>query len=342
MVILGIETSCDETSSALVKDGVEIISNYVSSSVEIHKKYGGIIPEKAAREQLKAIIPVLKEALGTSTLALEKKGNQLLTPSAQLPKIDAIAVTDGPGLIGSLLVGVETAKTLSFVLEKPLVPVNHLIAHFYANFLETKSPPKFPFVALIVSGAHTDLLIVKGHGKFSWLGGTRDDAAGEAFDKTGRLLGLGYPGGPAIQKEALGGNPKSFNLPRPLINSPDYDFSFSGLKTAVLREVTSDQFREARRKDLAAATQQAIVDTLVFKTLKAAKEYGVKEIIVGGGVAANQRLREEFKKKSSTPVHFPQLELSIDNAAMVASAAYFNYKPIPWRTLNANPSLYFD
>lgn len=315
MRILGIETSCDETAAAVVKDGIKILSNVVASSVEIHQKTGGIIPEVAAREQVRCIIPVIKEALTS--------------------KIDAIAVTIGPGLIGSLLVGIETAKTLAYVWKKPIIPVNHLQAHLYANWLENKKP-QFPTIGLVVSGGHTDLVLMKDHGKLKWLGGTRDDAAGECFDKTARLLGLGYPGGPAIEKTAQKGNPQAFDLPRPMIKQKNFDFSFAGLKTAVLR-VTKEQKTKIKKEDLAASIQQAIIDVLVEKTVRAAEKYKVKSVLLAGGVAANRRLREKMKLEINLFV--PPPKLCTDNATYVASCAYFNYQPISWQKIKADPGL---
>lgn len=341
MKILGIESSCDETGVAIVEDGQKILTNVISSSVNLHKKYGGIVPEVAAREQVKVIIPAIQEALNGADLNWEN--------------IDAIGVTVGPGLIGSLLVGTEIAKTLSSVLDKPLVPVNHLIGHIYANWLTSgnskqsavSKQPQFPLVALIVSGGHTDLIYMKGHGQCKWLGGTRDDAAGEAFDKVARLLGLGYPGGPEIEKIADKGNPKTFNLPRPMIDSTDWDFSFSGLKTAVVNLVHSSKFIVHSKKnvaDIAASFQQAIADVLVKKTLAAAKKFGAKTIVVGGGVAANLALRSQlpdYSRKLGINVRFPNIKLCIDNGAMVASAAFYNFKPVPAEKIQAQPGLYF-
>lgn len=352
MRILGIETSCDETSAAIVEDGIKILSNTVSSSVNLHAKTGGIIPETAARKQIEYIIPVIDKALKESDL--------------DFSRVDALAVTIGPGLIGSLLVGVETAKTLSFVLKKPIIPVNHLIGHICANFIRTNfkseilSPKlpatpyrlnadiEFPAIVLIVSGGHTDLLLMKKHGDLKWLGGTLDDAAGELFDKVGRLLNLPYPGGPYIEKAAENGNPKAFNLPRPIIGSKDFNFSFSGLKTAVLREVkTAGKLTEKIVSDLSASTQQAVVDVLIKKTLKAAEKYNVKSILLSGGVSANNKLREQFvfeirNLKLDIGLFAPEAQLCADNAAMIASAAYFNYHPIPFSKITANPELYFD
>lgn len=318
MKILGIESSCDETGVAIVEDGATIISNVVASSEELHAKTGGVIPEVAAREQIKCIIPVLDEA--------------------SVDSFDAVAVTVGPGLIGSLLIGIETAKVVSFALNKPLVPVNHLIGHIYANWLI--KTPNLPAIALVVSGGHTDLVLMHNHKLIEYLGGTRDDAAGECFDKTARLLGFSYPGGPAIAREAQFGNPKAYNLPRPMIDSGDYDFSFSGLKTAVFnitQKLSRDEL-EFRRTDLAASIEEAIVDVLVSKTLKAAKEMGVKTILLGGGVAANKRLREKFTK-SEFSIYFPPPFLCADNAAKIAAAAYFQFQSVPWQEIKANPSL---
>ena len=334
MIILGIETSCDETSAAIVigtDETVVLKSNVIASSLALHARTGGVIPENAAREQLKYILPVINEALANADTKIEA--------------IDAIAVTYGPGLIGSLLVGVETAKTLAYVLQKPIVPVNHMVGHIYANFIE-QTAITFPLLALVVSGGHTDLLFIKKHGDIELLGCTRDDAAGEAFDKIGRLLGLPYPAGPVIEKLAKTGNPKRFRFPRPLIGSDDFDFSFSGLKTAVLREVQKQKNLDDQTiKDLARATQDAIIDVLVKKTLKAAKQYNVKSVLLSGGVAANETLRENFSpliSHLSSQIFAPQKSLCTDNAAMIAAAAYFTYKPVPWSRITANPELYFE
>jgi len=365
MVILGIETSCDETAAAIVKNGTKIISNVVASSQELHIKTHGVIPEVAAREQLKCIIPVIKETI-----------NKIPNSKFQIPNkkpkefINAIAVTVGPGLIGSLLVGVETAKTLAYVWQKPIVPVNHLIGHIYTNFiyqtknlgLRTKNnyADIFPAIVLIVSGGHTELLLMTNHGKYKWLGGTRDDAAGECFDKCARILGLGYPGGPAIEKVAKSpalpaGSQKlkaksEIILPRPMIDRDNFDFSFSGLKTAVLYKIK--QFNNLTMKQfvpyLAFEIQESITDVLVAKTIKAAEKFKVKSIILGGGVAANQRLREKFKeeiKKESASwrikIEFlvPPPELCTDNAVGIASAAYYNFKPVPWQKITTDPGL---
>ena len=372
MRILGIETSCDETGAAVIEGEsknkkVTLVSNVLASSLSFHSKTGGIIPETAAREQIKYIIPVIEQALSESKSSQKKIVNRK-SSIINLAGIDAIAVTVGPGLIGSLLVGVETAKTLSYIYKIPIIPVNHLFGHIYANFVcedsrfkIQKSKIEFPAIALVVSGGHTDVVLMKDDKKLKWLGGTRDDAAGEAFDKIGRLLKLPYPGGPSIEKAAKAGNPKTFRFPRPLINSNDFDFSFSGLKTAVFREVQtmkSPQMRDPAAagqlsnetiSDISLAVQEAIVDVLIYKTLKAAQKYKVKSILLGGGVAANQKLREEFQKKLithnsglRTRFFVPSKNLCTDNAAMIAAAAFYNYNPVPWKKITANPELYFD
>lgn len=330
MIILGIETSCDETAAALIKDGKEILSNVVASSSMLHTQTGGIIPETAARQQILSIIPVISNALEEG---LGWKNN------TKTPKIDAIAVTaGGPGLIGSMLVGVEVAKVLASVWNKPIVPVVHLLAHVYANWLTGEPYPKFPAVVLTVAGGHTDLFLMMGHGNFKWLGGTRDDAAGEAFDKAARLLNLPYPGGPSIQKEAEKGDPKKIHLPRPLINSDDFDFSFSGLKTAIQKEVKQNV--KLNKKDFAASVQDAIADVLITKTMKAAEKFNVKSILVAGGVAANQHLRMLIMQRSSIPVYVPPVGLCTDNATFIASHAFFNYHPRKFSEFVAVPDAF--
>jgi len=343
MRILGIESSCDETAAAVIEDGTKILSNIVASSSDIHTKTGGVIPEQAARQQIISMIPVIDQALQKAF------GNNNPT------SIDAIAITYGPGLIGSLLVGVETAKTLSYLWEKPLIPVNHLVGHIYANWLsEDQSKgklPQFPSLALVVSGGHTDLVSMTGHGKFNWIGGTRDDAAGEAFDKTARLLGLPYPGGPAISNEAskyfssdkYTDQDKLTKLPRPMIDKDNFDWSFSGLKTAVLREYDSDS-SEDDVGHFSAEIQEAIVDVLVSKTLKAVKKFKPKSLLLAGGVVANARLRYKFsieikKAKLDVNLFVPPPKLCTDNAAYIASCAYFNNNPINWEKLASNPQL---
>lgn len=331
MRILGIESSCDETAVSIVEDGVKIISNVVASSAEMHAKTGGVIPEQAAREQVKSIIPVLIETLG-----VDKNGND----------IDAIAVTVGPGLIGSLLVGVEAAKTLSYVWGKPIIPVNHLVGHLYATWF--KKVPKFPSLGLVVSGGHTDLVLIKDHGKMEYIGGTRDDAAGEAFDKTARLLGLPYPGGPNLSKRAqefLDKNQKPLIFfPRPLSDEDNFEWSFSGLKTAVTREVQKRKLKEDDIPEIAAEVQEAIVDSLVSKCVKAILKYKPASFLLAGGVAANSRLREKFEseltsKNIKVDFHVPEPKLCTDNATYIASCAYFNNQEKDIEDIDANPEL---
>lgn len=340
MKILGIETSCDETAAAVVKDGTKILSNIVASSAEMHAKTGGVIPEAAARAQIISILPVVQKAM-------EKA-------KCQASDIDTIAVTVGPGLIGSLLVGIETARTLTRLWQKPVIPVNHLVAHIYANWLITnrQTPiiklPNFPALALVVSGGHTDLVLMRGHGKLEWVGGTRDDAAGEAFDKSARLLNLPYPGGPSIAKKAQVFSDKSPNfrlnlLPRPMIHALNFDWSFSGLKTAVLREVNHRPLTISHSQ-LAAEVQEAIVDILVAKTLRAVKKFKPKSLLLAGGVAANSCLREKFTlsiQHLAFGIDFrvPDPKLCTDNAAYIAGCAYFNQAPLPWPDIEANPEL---
>lgn len=336
MKILAIETSCDETGAAVLnvtKNKIQILSNAIATSLALHSKTGGIIPENAARQQLKYIIPVINKALTQANISESQ--------------IDKIAVTVGPGLIGSLLVGVETVKTYSYILNKPIIAVNHLYGHIFANFIgKNLYAIKFPAIALVVSGGHTDLVLMRDKRNINWLGGTRDDAAGEALDKTGRLLELPYPAGPKIEELAKTGR-DNFRFPRPLIDSKDYDFSFSGLKTAVLREVQKiDRLNNQKISDLCCSIQQAIIDVLTEKTLKAANEYKAKSILIGGGVAANLTLREQFEHRINNEL--PKVELFIperkfctDNAAMIGTAAIFN-KETKWKYLHANPELYFD
>ena len=346
MKILGIETSCDETAAAVVEDGRKIISNIVASSVEMHEKTGGIIPEIAARQQVVSIVPVIDESLGK--LSIQKD-------------IDVIAVTAGPGLVGSLLVGVETAKTLSMLSEKPLIPVNHVIAHLYANFLQIPPPvgspfghptgvsmPEFPALGLVVSGGHSELFVMYKINKLKWIGGTLDDASGEAFDKTARILDLGFPGGPAIAAEAAKFRSQNsvirILLPRPMMNDESFNFSFSGLKTAVTREVQklkqNKQFNKFAIQQLANEIQESITDVLVTKTLRAAEKYKVKSILVGGGVAANKRLNEKFKERAKKiNLYIPPPSLCTDNAAYIAGYAFYFNKPVDWKNVEARPDL---
>jgi len=387
MKILGVETSCDETAAAVVekKNGrFKVLSSAVASSEEIHKKYGGIFPEHAAREQLKAILPVIEEALKKAYPRGEihprgvppEYDSEFLHPgggkcSRAHPRgeicrhlgggsgsgfdFDAIAVTQGPGLIGSLIIGIEVAKTLSFVLKKPIISVNHLLAHFYVNFLKRKAKSekrkvKFPAVGLIVSGGHTDLLLFKSINNYKWLGGTRDDAAGECFDKCARLLDLGYPGGPEIERVALKSQVTSHKsqvtLPRPMLKSNNFDFSFSGLKTAVLRRLRTTDYG-LQDKDfvsrMAYEIQESITDVLVKKTMKAAKRYKVKSILCGGGVVANSCLRKKLRAichKLHANLFLPKKGLCTDNAVGTAIAGFFG-KKIPWKNLKPKPGLEF-
>jgi len=311
MKILGIETSCDETAAAVVEDGTKILSNVISSQVEIHSRYGGIVPEVASRQHLLSIMPIVEKALADARVDAKD--------------LSAIAVTNGPGLAGSLLVGVNFAKAVALAWGLPLVSVNHLEAHIYANWLG-QDRPFFPAISLIVSGGHTELVLLKGHGEISRLGRTRDDAAGEAFDKVARALGLGYPGGPVIEKATQGVTP-THRLPRAWIRGSD-DFSFSGLKTAAVRlaeelKITASANPSPLALDIAASFQQSVVDVLVTKTVAAAGKHGVSQILLAGGVAANKLLRETIASHSPIPVSIPPIILCTDNAAMVASCAYF-------------------
>ena len=307
MKILGIETSCDETAAAIVEDGVKILSSEISSQVELHARYGGIVPEVASRQHILAVIPVIEQAIAKS--------------KASWSDIDGIAVTNGPGLAGSLLVGVSVAKAVAAARELPLIGVNHLEAHIYANWLADEKPA-FPLLCLIVSGGHSDLVLMRDHGDYVILGRTRDDAAGEAFDKAARILGLGYPGGPAIDREAVNGT-ASIELPRAWLKGTS-DFSFSGLKTALLRLVEGNKIDNIA--DAAASFQQAIVDVLVGKTLAAARQHRVKQILLSGGVAANRRLRQQLVENSHIPVLAPEPIFCTDNAAMVAACGYFRFQ----------------
>lgn len=323
MHILGIETSCDETAAAFLQEKrghFQLLSNVVSSQAEIHAQYGGVVPEVAARNHIAVVMPVIGEALGGK-------------------KPDAIAVTAGPGLITSLLVGVHTAKTLAYLWNVPLIAINHIEGHIYANWLEKQFAvassrlPVFPAIVLIVSGGHTELILMKGHGNYALLGATRDDAAGECYDKAASILGLGYPGGSAIDKESRSGNPNRFPLPRPMIGSGDFEFSFSGLKTAVLylveRLKKEKTFDAQVRADICASFQQAVADVLVAKTIAAAKKHHARAILMGGGVVANSALRAmmECTVRAELPVtqlSHPDLRYCTDNAAMIAMAGYFH------------------
>ncbi len=310
MKVLGIETSCDETAVAVVEDGFTVRSNLISSQVDLHRQFGGVVPELASRAHVEALNPLMEEALGRAGVGFAD--------------LDGVAVTVGPGLVGALLVGVAAAKAIAFATRVPLVGVNHLEGHIYANFLE-HGPPEPPYVCLVVSGGHTMLIHMPEEHRYEVLGQTVDDAAGEAFDKIARFMGLGFPGGPALDRLARKGNVAAIRFPRAMEDSGDYDFSLSGLKTAVLRHVKAERTagREIDPADLAASFQEAIVDVQVSKTVAAAREKGVRTVLLGGGVVANTRLRERMQaagEEAGFRVLFPSLELCTDNAAMIACA----------------------
>ena len=329
MIVLGIESSCDDTAAAVVADGRSILSSVVSSQVVIHRPYGGVVPELASRQHLKMIIPVISEALQRADL--------------DLSGVDAIAVTQGPGLVGSLLVGIGVAKALAYATGKPLVAVNHLEGHIQAAFLE-ESEPAFPVIALVVSGGHTNLYYVRDFGDNTLVGRTRDDAAGEAFDKVAKFLDLGYPGGVVIDDLARSGNPRAISFPRAYLEKGSLDFSFSGIKTAVVNYVhryVDSTHRDdvtvegglawakelpAQVADIVASFQEAVVDVLVQKTMAAAKDFEVNQVVVAGGVAANSRLRHRLQEEVASlglTLNLPRLELCTDNAAMIAASGYF-------------------
>ncbi len=347
MNVLGIETSCDETAAAIVTGGRRVRSNVIASQIALHRAHGGVVPELAARAHVTAIVPVVEAAIAEAGITRDE--------------IDAVAVTVGPGLAGALLVGVNVAKAFAYGLDRPLIPINHLEAHVYANWLTLPDPndpdhalspaPRFPLLCLLVSGGHSELILMSNHGRYQHLGRTLDDAAGEAFDKGARLLGLGFPGGPAIQKAASGGDPSRFELPRAWLGDSD-DFSFSGLKTALLRltepyrrtSSAAPEFSpdgpfplhrpvelsaDAPVADLAAGFQEAVVDVLAVKTARAALAHDVKTVLLAGGVAANASLRDRLVIEVAklcgpdVPVRFPPLALCTDNAAMVAGTAHF-------------------
>lgn len=332
MRILGIESSCDETAAAIVEDGHNLLSNVVVSQIDIHAEYGGVIPEIAARSHIEAINPVINKALKDADLSWED--------------IDAIAVTYAPGLIGSLLVGTLAARTLALLKNKPLYPIHHVEAHVYANFITQaatplnlilpSSQPEFPVLALIVSGGHTQLVLFRDHGDYELLGQTQDDAVGEAFDKVAKIIGLPYPGGPSISKAALDGDSKRYKLPKSQLKGR-YDFSFSGLKTAVLRAVQkelgvdytfpshqlAERLNDVQRNDFAASFQRTAVETLVDKAERAFNDYAPKSVVIAGGVAANQMLRQELSNRLPINIEYAPMQLCTDNAAMIATLAYF-------------------
>ena len=324
MYVLGIETSCDETAAAIVENGFTIISNIISSQVEIHARYGGIVPEIASRQHMLSILPVVEQAMSKAQVTWGD--------------IAVVAVTNGPGLAGSLLVGVNTAKAICLAHNIPLIGINHLEAHIYANWLNQQNPA-FPCLCLIVSGGHSDLILMSAHGQYQKIGQTRDDAAGEAFDKGARILGLGYPGGPAIQNAAQNGTP-SVPLPRAWLKDSD-DFSFSGLKTALLNLVQSNNNFNCSVADLASSYQQAIVDVLAGKTIQIAQRLNVSQILLAGGVAANSVLCEHFRHNSPVPVSIPPPILCTDNAAMVAACGFYHFQPdnVSSNTLDVVPGL---
>jgi N6-L-threonylcarbamoyladenine synthase len=330
MKIIGIETSCDETAAAVVEDGTRLLSNVVASSMDLHVKYGGVVPEIAARSHIEVILPVIQQALDEAKCTWDD--------------IDGIAVTYGAGLGGSLLIGVLTARTLAIAHEKPLYGINHVEGHVYVNFLtETslsgyalrKVPPEFPLLAVIVSGGHSQLALFRGHFDYDLLGQTHDDAIGEAFDKVAKMLGLPYPGGPSVAKAALDGDANTFKLPKARMDK--YDFSFSGLKTAVLRLAQtqigethvfpstglSERLSEAQKANIAASFQRTAIETIVDKVKLAIQEFGPKSVVIAGGVAANQELRRQLTEELPLPVEFPDLKLCTDNGAMVATLGCF-------------------
>ncbi len=307
MKVLGIETSCDETAAAVVEDGVKIISSEVASQIELHARYGGIVPEVASRQHMLAIIPVISKAINKAHICWHE--------------LNCIAVTRGPGLAGSLLVGTSIAKSIAAVKQLPLIGINHLEAHIYANWLSDQKP-EFPLLCLIVSGGHSDLVLMRDHGDYTILGRTKDDAAGEAFDKAARILGLGYPGGPAIDQAATKGT-TSINLPYSWMKGT-FDFSFSGLKTALFRLVEMGNINNMA--DAASSFQRVVVDILTSKTIAAARLHRAKQILLSGGVAANSRLRQQLKEDSPIRVLIPEPVLCTDNAAMVAACGYFRFQ----------------
>lgn len=325
MIILSIETSCDETAASIVRirgRKVEVLSDIVASQIKMHSRYGGVVPQLAARAHLQNMVPVLEKAFKKA--GISKK------------KIDYIAITKGPGLIPALLIGVNAAKALAFTLGKPLVEVNHLEGHIYANWLNkeatdqyTLKKMQFPVLCLIVSGGHTQLVLMEKDMKFKIVGETVDDAVGEAFDKVAKILGLGYPGGPLIEKLALVGDGEKIKFPRPMLGSPDFNFSFSGLKTTVLYETQGKDLTDEKYvSDVAASFQAAALDVLTAKTLRAAKKYGVKNVFLGGGVSANKALRKRLQEKFAKElpevnVDFPPFKFTTDNALMIAIAGYY-------------------
>jgi N6-L-threonylcarbamoyladenine synthase len=320
MLVLGVESSCDETGVALYDSMRGLLAHALHSQIVMHDEYGGVVPELASRDHIRRVLPLIRQVLGESGCALSD--------------LDGIAYTEGPGLVGALLVGAGVARALAFALDISAIGVHHLEGHMLSPLI-SDAPPHFPFVALLVSGGHTQLMLVSGVGRYTLLGETLDDAAGEAFDKTAQLLGLGYPGGPALSKLAASGDPRRFNLPRPMLNSGDFDFSFSGLKTAVLTLVRKAGLAQAA--DIAAAFQAAAVEVLVSKSLAACRHSGATRLVVAGGVGANSLLRERLTRaaaESGITVFYPRLEFCTDNGAMIAYAGWQRLASL----LNSAPS----
>lgn len=327
MKILGIETSCDETACAIVEDGYKVLANVIASQIDLHQKTGGVVPEIAAREHVLKMIPVIEEALAEAKVGW--------------PEIYAIAVTRGPGLVSSLIIGTETASAISYAKEKILIPVQHIVGHIYSNWLEVEEEIKFPALVLTVSGGHNELILMKDHCEFDVLGETRDDAAGEAFDKVARILGLGYPGGPEISRIAENGNSRRFKFPRAFLEQGSFDFSFSGLKTAVLHEAKKKEELSGQDKaDLAASFQEAVVEVLAGKLFAAYQRFSnIKEVHLAGGVSANKRLRsaviEKFSLEKIKLRCPPSIKYCTDNAAMIAGAAFFLQQKNPQKYRSA-------
>lgn len=337
MKILAIETSCDETAVAIIENGRKVLANVIASQIQLHAKTGGVVPEIAAREHVLKMLPTLKEALKIA--------------KCNWDHIDAVAVTKGPGLISSLIIGTETASVISYAKNKPLIPVQHIVGHIYSNWLDHEEKIEFPVLILTVSGGHNELILMRDHYDFEVLGETRDDAAGEAFDKVARILGLGYPGGPAISKTAEQGNNKSFNLPRILLEKNSLDFSFSGLKTAVLSLVkeNGNKISEKFKAHLAASFQQAVIEVLVEKLLRAYKKYpAIKELHLAGGVSANKLLREVAIERlpKNIKLRYPRsITFCTDNAAMIGAAGYYLWQKNPGvfqAKMNVVPSTSFE